>query len=264
MTPHRLPWTKLRAVTGAGGWLLLSSFLSAQEPAATGAAEILTTSEVLARMAEMDQKRSAALEGYTSTRRYSIENKRFRKTAEMTVRMTYRRPGQKEFQVLSESGSGAIRKLVLHKMIESELEASRDQMRVQTQITPANYDFRLTGVDTDQGRHAYVLKVVPKVQNKFTIRGRVWVDAEDFAISKVEGSPASSPSLWVQRSSFVHRYRKYGPFWLAVSNRAASEVLIFGHTELKIDYMDNRIEERRTGQFRSVPPSALTKWGSAP
>ena len=249
MTPHRLSWTKSHAVTAAVTRLLLSTFLPAQDAPIHGAAETLATTQVLARMAAMDEKRAAAQESYTCTRRYSIENKRFKIAAEMTIRMTYRRPGHKEFHILSESGSGAIRKRVLHKMIESELEASRDDMRAQTQITPANYDFRLTGVDMDQGRRVYVFEAAPKLQNKFMIRGRIWVDAEDFAITRIEGSPAKSPSFWVQRTSFVHRYRKFGSFWLAVSNRAESEVLIFGHTEVKIDYSDYEIEELRTRQY---------------
>src|SRR5438045_8291005 len=84
----------------------------------------LTLEQVLTRMAEMDKVRAAALQHYTSVRRYCLDNKRFRTSAEMTVKMTFRQPGHKEFKVISEGGSATIRKRVLWKMIESELEAA--------------------------------------------------------------------------------------------------------------------------------------------
>ncbi len=40
----------------------------------------------------------------------------------------------------------------------------------------------------------HVLEVVPKTPNRFLIRGRIWVDAEDYAITGIEGTPARNPS----------------------------------------------------------------------
>ncbi|MBI3695343.1 MAG: hypothetical protein HY238_10980 [Acidobacteria bacterium] len=201
----------------------------------------LSAQEIVARMVEMDRARTAQLADYTSLRRYHLENKRFQKTADMTVKARYRRPGRKEFAVLSESGSGVIRERVFHRMLDAELEAGSEPMRRVTQVTPDNYDFRFTGVDSDRDRRAYVFEISPKVRNKFMVQGRIWLDAEDFAITRIEGRPAKNPSVWVRSTTFVHTYEKRGPFWLAASNASQSESLFLGHTSVVIRYMDYQI-----------------------
>ncbi len=198
---------------------------------------------VIARMMEADRTVKPQLRHYVSTRRYSLENKRFGQRAEMTVRMTFRYPGHKEFEVLSEKGSGAIRSRVFRKMLESEIEASSGEMREATQISQRNYNFRLLGSEELDGRQAFVLEAIPKTKNKFLFRGKIWVDAEDYAIARIEGSPAQNPSFWVRKTAFVHRYAKFGPFWLAVSNASTTDVLVFGRTEVVIEYYDYRVNE---------------------
>jgi hypothetical protein len=104
--------------------------------------------------------------------------------------------------------------------------------------TPDNYNFRLVGMDTANGRPCYLLDATPRTKNKYLFRGRVWVDAEDAAVSRIEGRPAENPSLWTASVHFVHQYKKVGPYWLAASNISQTEVRIFGSTELKVEYSD--------------------------
>ena len=109
---------------------------------------------------------------------------RFHKEAEISVRMTYFPPGHKKFEVLSEKGSSTLRQKVLKPMLDAEEEAGRDDVRPHTRIVAANYDFKLLGVEIQQGRRAYLLEVAPKTRNKFLIGGRVWIDAENFGIMR--------------------------------------------------------------------------------
>ena len=69
-------------------------------------------------------------------------------------------------------------------MIEAEVESSQKGERKETRIIPENYDFRLVGTEASDGRDSYVLEISPKKPTKFSIRGRIWVDAEDFAIAR--------------------------------------------------------------------------------
>jgi hypothetical protein len=234
------------------GALLISAVLPAicalgAAPGDGSASAIPTTEQVVARMMEADRRVTPALRNYTSVRQYSLENLRFGNTAEITVRMSYRYPGHKEFRVLSGHGLMAIRTRVLHRMLESELEAARDDLRDATQITPQNYSFRLLGSAQLDGRNAFILEATPKVRSPFLFRGRVWVDAEDYAIARIEGTPAQSPSFWVKKTAFVHQYGKFGPFWLAVSNHSDTDALIFGRTVVRIEYSDYRINEHAEG-----------------
>jgi hypothetical protein len=215
-------------------------------PALLVAATLLTAADVgenpvaqlTARMAQMDRKRLGSLERYTGTQHYVLNNKRFKTHAEMTVRMAYGPGGRKEFQVLSESGSEWVRKYVFGRLIRVEQESAQGAAHRETRITPDNYNFRLVGMDTANGRPCYLLDATPRTKAKYLFRGRVWVDAEDAAVTRVEGSPAQSPSFWTASVHFVHQYKKVGPYWLAASNVSQTEVRIFGSTELKVEYSD--------------------------
>jgi hypothetical protein len=198
----------------------------------------LTATEIVERMVRADNERLAALAGYTAMRRYRFENKRVNKRAEMTVRVECDAAGAKKFAVVSETGSGFVRNRIIRKMIDAEAEASQKKDREQTRIIPANYEFSLVGTDVPGGRLSYVLEVHPKTENKFLIRGRIWVDAADFAIARIEASPAKSPSFWIRSVRVVHRYERSGRFWLPVMNESRAKARIFGETDVAIEYFD--------------------------
>lgn len=238
----------------AGGLLAVCGIAAAQ-----GFASESSTEEVIARMAEAERSRASQLQNYTSLRRYSLENKRLGVKASMTVRVRYWSPGRKEFQILAHTGSSQIRKRVFLRMLDSELEAARDGMREATAITAANYSFRLTGVDTLDGRKNYVIHAQPRSGNRFLFQGRVWVDAEDFAIARIEGSPAQRPSFWVKETSFVHRYFKQGLFWMALSNNSETDVRVFGRTLVRIEYLDYQINQELSGSAPGQDMAAIKR-----
>ena len=86
-----------------------------------------------------------------------------------------------------------------------------------------------------------MFEILPRMQNKFMIKGRVWLDAEDFAITRIEGRPAKNPSFWISGSNFVHTYEKHGRFWLPRANLAESDSVFFGGTSVEIHYSDYTI-----------------------
>ena len=85
---------------------------------------------------------------------------------------------------------------------------------------------------------AYVLSVTPKTANKYLIDGKIWVNANDYSIVRIEGQPAKNPSFWVRSVHFVHTYQKVGQFWFASSTRTTSGIRIFGESQLTIDNSD--------------------------
>ena len=212
----------------------------------------LTTSEIVERMVRADNERLAALAGYTGVRRYHFQNKKSGKQAEVTIGMTCDHAGVKTFEVISESGSGFVRSHIIGKMIDAEREASQKGERQQTRIIPENYDFSLVGMEDLDGRGNYVLEVSPKTRNKYLIRGRIWVDAEDFAVARVEGQPAKNPSVWIRSVKVVQRYGRNGQFWLPVKNESIAQARIFGATEVVIDYSDYVTSVRQAHERRAT------------
>ncbi|HVP46430.1 MAG TPA: outer membrane lipoprotein-sorting protein [Bryobacteraceae bacterium] len=210
------------------------------------------------RMAQMDQARQKSLERYADTRRYILDNKRFKTHAEMTVRMTYGSSGKKEFHVVSESGSPWVRKYVFRRLMRVEQENSAAAARRDVRISADNYEFRLIGTETANGRPCYLLDAVPKTRNKYLFRGRIWVDAEDAAVTRIEGSPAQLPSLWTSSVHFVHQFQKIGPYWLAASNVSETEVRLFGSTEIKVEYFDYVVNPPVRNAITADPPGPST------
>src|SRR5215469_16307171 len=71
--------------------------------------------DVVAKMMRADDARRSELAGYTAQRRYVAVNKD--RQAEMVVRVECSSDGAKQFTVISEEGSSAIRKHALYKML---------------------------------------------------------------------------------------------------------------------------------------------------
>ena len=215
---------------------LLGLMLIAQDTPDTDA--LPSADEVVAKMVQHDDERRAALQGYTGVRRYVLENPKHHKQAEMLVRMTYHKDGSKEFDVDSCTGWGAARQHVFPRLLEAESEASRPGSPENSRMTPENYSFAMLRLDQVDGRKTYVLEVAPKKLQKYLMRGTIWVDAEDFAIVRMDGEPAKNPSFWIKSVHFGHKYQKVGPFWLAASDNSVTDARILGPTELRIDYFD--------------------------
>jgi hypothetical protein len=199
--------------------------------------------EVVATMMQRDAERRSAIEGYTSVRRYTLENTKHNKQACMLVRMIQQKDGSKEFQIISSSGWSGARKHVFPKLLEAESEASRPGNPDDSRVTPQNYSFSILRLDEVEGRHAYVISIEPKKDKKYLMRGTIWVDAEDFAIVRMEGEPAKNPSFWIKNVQFAHKYQKHGEFWLPASDNSVSDARIFGPTDLRIEYFDYVVKE---------------------
>jgi hypothetical protein len=206
--------------------------------AGDSAAALPPADEVVARMMAHDGEQQATLHGYTAVRRYMLENRRHHKQAEMLVRMTCLEDGSKRFDVVDANGWGGARKYVFSRLLEAETEAARPGFRERSRITTENYTFQMVGREYVRGRPAFVLAIEPKSDNKYLTRGKIWVDADEYAIIRVEGKPAKNPSFWVKSVHFVHDYDKSGLFWFPVSDQSVTDVRIFGATEMTIEYMD--------------------------
>jgi hypothetical protein len=123
-------------------------------------------------------------------------------------------------------------------MLESETETSRPEMRARARLNPENYNFALIGTELIAGRAAYVLEIEPKRNEKYLFQGRVWVDAEDYALVRAEGKPAKKPSFWTKEIHFVQIYQKCGPLWFPLSTQSVTEAHLFGTTDVSIEYLD--------------------------
>lgn len=217
-----------------------------QQPATVPCAGALALSgdEVVARLMSHNAERAAKLRHVDSTRDYKLDYTGFPSamSAQMKVDASYTAPGTKEFTVISESGAGLIRKRVLHKLLESEQEASADTAaRDAVLLSTANYRFKLLGCQAGAPHPLYVMQVEPLRANKFLYRGTIWIDSKDFAVTLIEAEPAKNPSFWTTRSQIHHQYQKIGEFYLPALNRTVTDTRLGGKAVLSIRYSDYKL-----------------------
>jgi len=204
----------------------------------------LDSEQIVARMLARNQERARALEGYRSRRHYHLDYSGLLGTrqADMVVDVLYQSPNEKEFAVVSESGSKWICNHVLRRLMQVEQENAQPGARARTEINPANYDFRLLSVEMGpDGTPYYVLQAEPKTENTYLFRGKVWVEGRDFAVARIEGEPAKNPSRWTKQSDFKHEYQCLEGFWLPVRNDTLTQLHLLGQSHLTIEYTEYRV-----------------------
>jgi hypothetical protein len=200
-------------------------------------------STILAKMAAHNRMRDEFLATYSVDREYTINNKRVNKKALLTATMVFVAPEEKLFETTSFSGSGLLRKMVLNRLLETEKQSAQGAARINSAISTDNYNFEFVREDLCEGRLMYILRATPKKKSEVLIEGLMWVDGEDFAVTRVEGHPAKNPSFWIKRIRFEHQYGKFGDFWFPVKNASVTSVRIFGDTTVEIIYKNYLINE---------------------
>jgi hypothetical protein len=199
--------------------------------------------QIAQKLQERNAERAAALDQFNGTRVYRMQYRGITgdRDAEMVVHVTYRAPDAKEFTVVSQSGSKFVIDHVFKKLLEGEQEAANEENRRNSALTNENYEFTSAGYEATPEGAEYVLNLLPKTKNKFLYRGKIWVDAKDFAVVRIEGEPAKNPSWWIKKTEVKHRYIKVNDFWLPAENHTESLIRLGGRAILSIEYKDYKI-----------------------
>ncbi len=156
--------------------------------------------------------------------------------AEVVAALRFTAPDVKVFTVLDSRGSDFIRTRVIDRMMATEIELARDKSRRRVALSSDNYEFGSVREEGD----AFVIETLPRRQDEFLFKGRVWITKDGFHLKRVEGEPARNPSFWTRRIRFVSEFEPVNGVWMQVRSLARVTVRWFG-------------EYRRTVRVRSVP-----------
>lgn len=229
----------------------------------------LSADAIVQKLMAANSSRAAALRGYQGRRIYHLEYHGMWGThfAEIQVDATYSAPDKKEFKIVSQSGSRILINRVLMKLLSSEQEAQLQQNRKELEISPENYNFSLDEIQHTANGDFYILNLTPKGKSRYLYRGKIWVDAHDFAVVRMEGEPQKNPSMWVSHTQIEYRWGKEDGFWLPVRNQSETDVRMGGGKAfLTIDYSNYQItgvsrlaNERQDNPHQILPdPAAVT------
>src|SRR6266478_9609127 len=145
----------------------------------------LTSDEIVARMLARNRLRNEQLRRYSAVRTYEIRNLEGKLAAQALVRVEYQAPDKKTFNKTSEKGSGLVRHLVFDRLMQSEGETSSGREHHDSAITTTNYTFKVVGEEEVGSYLCLVLEATPKRKDKYLFEGKIWIDAEDFAIVRI-------------------------------------------------------------------------------
>ena len=198
----------------------------------------LTVDQVVSQLEDRNRERSVALHKFEAVRTYHMEYRGTfgNRDAEMTVRLNYTSPNDKKFDVISQSGTKFILEHIFKRLLQEEHDAATEENRQRTALSSKNYHFSLATFEDSPSGPQYVLNVIPKTDNKYLYRGKIWVDAKEFAVTRIEAEPAKSPSFWIKKSEINHKYQKVDNFWLPAENKTESWIRMGGHALLVIEY----------------------------
>jgi hypothetical protein len=212
----------------------------------------VTESQVLAELAAHNEERKAALHDYTVLRTYQVVDLKGKVHAEEIGRMEFFSPDKKAFTVTSESGSGLVRHMALNPLINSEVEAAAGKEHHDSAISIDNYSLNLLGEQQLGPYRCFVAEAVPKRKAKYLFEGRVWIDANDYSVVRIEGHPATKLSFWIQHADFVRQYQKVDGFWLPEKDQTLVQVRLYGKKILKIDHRNYVVNASQNTNARST------------
>lgn len=212
-------------------------------PPDSSATEQDNTAELFSRLRTRHHWQEAHLARLSVVRTYKVENDKNKMLAEAVVLVEYRAPGTETFTSTSGNGSGFVIHRVFQRLMDDEEKRIRINKDPDTLITPENYTLEVVGTDKIGGSVCSIVRAVPKRKETDLFEGKMWIDNQDFAIVKITGRLAKSPSFWIKQVDFVRDYRKIDGFWLLSREEAVSVLRIFGKEILTIDYQNYSVNE---------------------
>jgi outer membrane lipoprotein-sorting protein len=230
----------LRSTISAFLLLLLAVFAGAQEGRSAPDANT-----IVARMMAVRQNHKAQGRSYTVKRNYELLDKQEQPKAEVVATITYLPPNEKQYNI--ESSSGGVGGKVLRDILQKETESSKDEQRKE--ISPQNYDFQLAGEEAVDGRNCYVLSINPKREDKDMIRGKIWVDAQNYNIHRIEGKTVKSPSWWIRDLYILMTFTSVDGMWLHTFTHAVADVRFKG----------KYVMESRDVEYSPAAPSTVVR-----
>lgn len=244
------------------------SIIAAVAPAAflvwgAGSDQNAEQNRVIEGMFQEQRARIAHVASFSRLQHYCVTTDRFGLKAELVARIHRDRVKGKTYEIISRSGSPVIQSHVFDALLEAEVATSHEGAEL---LTRENYSFRLIGQQEYAGRLCYLMETEPRRKDKRLLKGRLWIDTEDFGVVHVEGRPSESLSFWVGRPMIVQDFVKQSGYWWASRRNSYIDNLWLGKSDLVIEYSDYQFDLRKAEETPDAfgAPVIESKTAAAP
>jgi hypothetical protein len=233
------------------GWLV---WLFAALAGAQSNAPSPDVNGIVQRMMAAQRENKARLRPFTVRRGYLLMDKKDETKGEVVANITLLPPDSKQYWIESSSGGG-IGEKVLRDILNKETEPNKDAHKKE--LSPENYDFQLLGQDTLQGRRCFLLGMNPRHDDKDLLHGKIWVDAENYNVRRLEGSPLKSPSWWIHDIYILMNFAEVDGMWLRTFTHAVANVRFKGKYVMESRDLDYHTVEQTTASRSRRNPGIL-------
>lgn len=138
-------------------------------------------------------------------------------------------------------GDNLIKTNVIARYLTAEVEAQKPEEKMATQISPANYDFKLKGHEWINGRDVLVYQVKPLKKRPGLFQGQIWIDAETGQPVREAGKLTKLPSIWLKEISFKRIYTFVQGHALPAQIISEIKTRIVGKAHVAVDFANYRV-----------------------
>ena len=153
---------------------------------------------------------------------------------EYRLEKRYSAPRTLVFKALWFTGDNFVKRNVMVRLLETEVEHLRKDDPVLTAITSDNYKFSYSGTSQLEGRSIYVYKLKPRQKRRGLFNGRIYLDAYSGSLVRAEGRLVKSSSFFVRKIDFVQDFADIDSFTLPVHLHSEAQARFVGHTIVDI------------------------------
>jgi len=170
---------------------------------------------------------------YRALRHLEASNLHFHQSATMDVWTEYDSKNGFRYQVVSESGSGYIRKKVFLAALDGEQKMWTNREPQRASFSHENYTFQ-DGAMAADGLAS--LLVAPRRKDVLLVEGSLFVLPNEGDLVRIEGRLSKNPSIWTRRVDVIRRYARLAGVRVPISFESVANVLIAGRSTFKMTY----------------------------
>jgi hypothetical protein len=222
---------------------------SQAKPEVHAQARPLSLDEIVTHM-EQERLRNKQTPPFLLTRQYQMfHGEEQTPASQVKAQISVVPPSERDYKIIetegSDRGEKVVRKILDHEAAAEKLNPS------PTAIVRGNYDFTDQGRQMFEGVNCYVLGLKPKREEPSLIEGKAWIDPNTFAVRKIEGRMAKSPSWWVKDVDLVVNFGEVGGLWMQTASHAVADVRVIGRYTVQGRVLD---VQTATSEAANIPP----------
>lgn len=170
---------------------------------------------------------------YRALRHLEASNPHFRQSATMDVWTEYDNANGFRYQVVSEGGSGYIRKKVFLAALDAEQKMWTNREPQRASFSHENYTFQDGAMGADG---LASLLVAPRRKDVLLVEGSLFILPNEGDLVRIEGRLSKNPSFWTRHVDVIRRYARLAGVRVPISFESVANLLIAGRSTFKMTY----------------------------